>query len=460
MDLPVLVVGGGPVGMTLSMLLSGQGVEHLVVEARAGSSRHPKARGISARSMEIFRRCGIAADVREAGLPASAVFFYRGKNLVDPDFTRTGVAAEPGTVTPEPGLICSQDVLEPLLARRVGDRLRFSTRLESYVPDDTGVDAVLRDASGKAQKVRAQWLVGCDGAASLVRSAAGIAMSGPTGLGHFLSVRFEAPLGKAVADRTSASYFTGDRGGFLAVDNDRQWIYQYPSEESLSPARCTELVRTAAGIDDLPVTVQDTMVWRMDAQLADSFRSGRVLLAGDAAHTIPPTGGHGMNTGIGDADNLGWKLASVLAGTSDENLLDTYEQERRPIARQIIDISTDNARARGSYRIDDELLLSATYGPSSQLELDGYHPSAQVGRRLPHVALADGRSTLDLVGPGFVMLYSGSRPDAETAYEIGGGGLQEASPGSWVQACGFVGAGAVLVRPDGHIAWRTDGVEP
>ncbi|MES9592902.1 FAD-dependent monooxygenase [Streptomyces sp. NPDC094045] len=190
---PVLIVGGGPVGLTLSNLLSWYGVDHLLVEARPGTSRHPKARGVSARSMEIFRRCGLEDAVRGAALPASQVFFYRGRDLVDPDFVRSGVAhdaSDGGGSTPSPGVICSQDVLEPVLLGRArelaADRIRFGTRLLSCTQDEEGVRAVLEErADGERHTVRAEWLVGCDGAASTVRAGAGIGMDGPTGLGHF-----------------------------------------------------------------------------------------------------------------------------------------------------------------------------------------------------------------------------------------------------------------------------------
>ncbi|MER7756853.1 FAD-dependent monooxygenase [Kitasatospora sp. NPDC097643] len=498
----VLVVGGGPVGLTLSVLLSGYGVDHVLVEARGATSSHPKARGVSARSMEIFRRIGLEEAVRSAGLSGEQVYFYRGHDLVDPGFVRTGLAEQSDDGderTPSPGIICSQDALEPVLLRcaeaLAGPRIRFGTRLVSFADDGRGVLAVVEDAAtGARREVRADWLIGCDGAASPVRNGAGIAMEGPTGLGRYLSIRFEAPLGPVVADRASASYFltAPGRGGFMAVDNDRHWIYQYPLTQDAEPAvdpsdpgHLTELIRTAAGIPDLDVTVRDTMTWRMDAQLATAYRRSRVLLAGDAAHLIPPTGGHGMNTGIGDVDNLAWKLAAVTAGYAGDALLDTYEAERRPVARQVIDISTANARARAGYRIDDELLLTAAYASTAvvpdtdtapevaALHPGGYYrPVSRPGARMPHVRLSDGpagvTSTLDLVGPGFTLLTATDSPawrrQAEAAQKEGiplnvqavnTGTRGERTPGQWERLIGTdSGAAAVLIRPDGHVAWR------
>ncbi|MER7768411.1 FAD-dependent monooxygenase [Kitasatospora sp. NPDC096140] len=526
----VLIVGGGPVGLTLSVLLSGYGVPHLLVEAHPGTSHHPKARGVSARSMEIFRRCGLEEEIRRAGLPASQVSFYRGRDLVDPDFVRTGVSGQEGGVerTPSPGLICSQDALEPVLLRRARelapDGVRFATRLVAFAehgggvradgfhadgfhgggphtdepppdgPPGGGVHATVEDGTtGERHTVRADWLVGCDGAASTVREGAEIAMEGPTGLGHYLSVRFEAPLGEVVADRASASYFLTPpgRGGFLAVDNDRHWIYQYPYDPAHEDVarlvadrpRLAELVRDAAGLPDLPVAVRSTMTWRMDARLASAYRRSRVLLAGDAAHTVPPTGGHGMNTGLGDADNLAWKLAAVVGGTAGEALLDSYEAERRPVARQVIDISLANSRARSGYRIDDELLLTAAYRSTAVLDTvpeptdptspteptapvrpaldpEHTHPVGAPGTRLPHLRLAGPTgpaSTLDLVGPGFTLLApaateSAWRSQADTAAAAGLPVAVRPLPPALLGA--DAPAGAVLVRPDGHIAWR------
>jgi len=347
--LPVVIVGGGPVGLTLSILLSQYGVDHVLVEAHSGTSRHPKARGIAARSMEIFRRCGLEEDIRRAGLPADQRLFYHGRTLTDPGFERTGpVRRLPGEArTPSPGLICSQDALEPVLLRHAQQlaphRIRFACRLVSFTDHGDGVCAVVDDRiSGARYTLCAGWLVGCDGAASMVRAGAGLVMQGPTSLGRFLSVCFQAPLGEVVADRASAVYFVSEpvRSGFMAIDNDRRWIYQYPVDPRHDPLDVVtdqdlvaRLIRTAAGLPQLELTIQDTLIWRMDAQLVNAYRSSRVLLAGDAAHVMPPTGGHGMNTGIGDADNLAWKLAAVTTGRATGALLDSYQAERRPIAR-------------------------------------------------------------------------------------------------------------------------------
>ncbi|MEE6177234.1 FAD-dependent monooxygenase [Mycobacterium sp. 050134] len=492
-ETPVVIAGGGAVGLVASILLSQAGIEHLLLETRLHASTHPKARGISARSMEILRRIGVEDQVRAAGLPADHVAMYRGASLIDPAFVRTTVDADPRRViTPSPGVICSQDVLEALLADKArqegGDQIRFGQTLFSFDQHRDGVRSLVKDAANQQiWEVESRYLVGCDGARSTIRQNCNVPMDGQNGLGHFTSVRFNAPLAQVVADRVSASYFLTPpaRGGFMAIDNDSHWIYQYPFDPTVEdPASFDEhqwiaLIRAAVGIDDLEVAVLDIMDWRMDACLATTYRADQVLLAGDAAHLTPPTGGHGMNLGIGDADNLAWKLAAVLSGQAKTALLDTYQTERRPIAAQIINIATDNARARGGYRFDDELLLSATYvstavitadtGAGSHLNPDGYTPGAHPGQRLPHIWLpgsAQAQSTLDLIGIGFVLLHGPTAAQHwqhETSQAARHGLPINDHPlpaqqqwHAFARLCALTETGALLVRPDGHIAWRTD----
>lgn len=478
----VAVIGAGPIGLTLSNLLSRHNVSHIVVEAHSRLSLHPKARGISARSMEIFRSLGLEADIRAAGLPSDHVHFYRGRDLVDPNFTRTGPTTS-GTSTgntPSPGLICSQDVLEPILlahAREAGGDIRFGVRLVGLHLEENTVDLRLTTrASEDLNPIRARYVVGCDGGESTVRKLGDIGMSGDIGLGHYLSVRFRAPLGAAVADRASASYFlTGaSRGGFLAIDNDTRWIYQYPVDPSSTDieelradtSALIELVRNAAGIPELDVVLEDTMIWRMDARQADTYRRGRILLAGDAAHLTPPTGGHGMNVGIGDADTLAWQLAAVVQGQADEVLLNRYTTERRPVGARVIEVSKQNTRT--NYAMNDELLLNTNYGEGEVLFSGPYQPSTAAGRRLPHVALigsAGECSTLDLIDGRFTVLtaeedWGWSRATAALATEyprlhhasVCNVDRREADPGAWDAATLMKSGEALLVRPDGHIA--------
>lgn len=476
----VVIVGGGPIGLVLASLLRASGVGTVVLEAHAGPSKHPKARGISARSMEVFRGLGIEERIRAAALPADQIRFFRGTSLIDPAFTRSAPpATHEGGRTPSPGVLCSQDVLEPILldaAREAGADVRFEHRATSIDQDPTGVTVGFEAPSG-AGSIRARYLVGCDGAASATRRAAGIGATGETGLGRFLSIRFEADLVDAVRDRTAASYFlSGGKGGFLAVDNRTHWIYQYPvgSESdarvlAADPERMAALVRDAAGIPALEVRILDTMLWRMDARIADDYRSGRILLAGDAAHQTPPTGGHGMNVGIGDADTLSWRLAEVLRGGAAA-ALDEYTAERRPIAAAVVAISSGNANR--AYGIDDELLLGAGVGVADPVPNRPYVPSGAVGRRLPHVELIGDpavRSTLDLLRREPILLTAAPSPAWRRAVEavpglrgavpvaIREGERRERVPGAFAAIAALADDGALLVRPDGHIAARFEG---
>lgn len=487
--LDVVIVGAGPIGLTLALLLRAHGRSVGVLERHAGLSTHPKARGISARSMETFRGLGLEPQVRAAGLPPEHVRFSRGDSLADPAST---VSAVPDTQhsahTPSPGVLCAQDALERVLfdaARAAGIEIRFDARVTGVTQEQDGVAVAVAHASAAATEpsgtsVRARYVVGCDGAGSTVRRAAGIPLQGERDLARFLSIRFRAELGETVRGREAASYFlTGGRGGFLAIDNDTRWVYQYPLPEGddgtalrTDPAALTALVRAAAGLPELAVQVQDTMVWRMDARIADRYRVGRILLAGDAAHQTPPTGGHGMNVGIGDAETLAWQLAAVLRGEADDALLDQYTAERRPVGAEVIAISSGNYGAR--YGIDDELLLGTHLGATPPLRGDPYAPSGAVGRRLPHVALTDdaaAESTLDLVQRRWLVLIERPDPawDAAAAalgpaavpvvpvVAVTSGARREAAPGSFAARASLAPGEGLLVRPDGHIAARLAG---
>ncbi|TDP94329.1 putative polyketide hydroxylase/tetracenomycin A2 monooxygenase-dioxygenase [Leucobacter luti] len=481
----VAIVGAGPIGLTLALLLRAHGCSVVVLERHEGLSTHPKARGISARSMETFRGLGLEPQIRAAGLPPEHVRFSRGDTLADPAST---VGAVPPTRrsahTPSPGVLCSQDALESVLfdaAREAGVEVRFDSRVTEVTQAPAGVSLAIERATAAQAPVRARYVVGCDGAGSTVRRAAGIALQGERDLARFLSIRFRAELGETVRGREAASYFlTGGKGGFLAIDNDTRWVYQYPlpagndgAALQADPGALTSLVRAAAGLPELAVQVQDSMVWRMDARIADTYRNGRILLAGDAAHQTPPTGGHGMNVGIGDAETLSWQLAAVLRGDADEVLLDKYTAERRPVGAEVIAISSGNYGAR--YGIDDELLLGTHLGVTPPLNADPYAPSGAIGRRIPHVALTGdpaAASTLDLVRHRWLVLIDRHDPAWHAAaaasaavdgrasvpvVPVTSGARCEVEPGSFTTRAGLAHGEGLLVRPDGHIAARLAG---
>lgn len=487
-DTEVLIVGAGPIGLTLAALLAARGIETLVVESHPGLSRHPKARGISARSMETFRAMGIEAQVREASLPSEHVRFFRGETLSDPNFELSAPPSEEEAgavaVTPAPGVLCSQDQLEPVLldaARSAGARVWFSQRVVEVSEEDGVQDPLVRvklvprgessaAPASETTQLRARYVIACDGAKSMVRESIGISSTGEIGLATFLSIRFSAQLGEVVRGREATSYFlSGGKGGFLAVDNDTEWIYQYPVGTEAEAEKLANqhdelltLVREAAGIPELESTVADTMSWRMDARIADHYRKGLVMLAGDAAHQTPPTGGHGMNVGIGDAETLAWQLAAVLRGSAGSELLDRYEQDRRPVGKAVIARSLDNASR--AYGIDDELLLGTAYQTDAPIPPGEYHPSIKEGRRLPHVPLVSGEhqiSSLDLIEQEFTLLSASPNPiwadacaglveyaaliDAERSEQV---------PGTLAKRIPLGEDEALLVRPDGHIAAR------
>jgi len=520
-EVPVLIVGGGPVGLSASIFLSDAGVPSLLLERHPGTSIHPKARGINVRTMEIYRQHGVEAAVRAAGLPPDrARFIIWARSLAGEELERRvpgRARPEAQRISPIANCLCAQDDLEPVLRQHAESlapgTLRFGVEVTALEQDATGVTAMVRDAGGE-RRVRARYAIAADGAHSRVRDALGIGMTGTAGLYRSINLLLRADLTPWVAERPAALYFIeqpGLRGTFLTINGRNRWgflINNLPLDVDVAGytrERCADIVRQAAGVPDLAVEILGVAPWTAAAQVAERYRAGRIFVAGDAAHHMPPTGGFGMNTGVQDVHNLAWKLAAVLQGWGAPDLLDTYEAERLPLGRAITEQSLANAasmgrvgpgavvhaaaptastdtRARPEFLNEVGMIFGAAYA-SAAIVPDGtpppvvadpvtqYAPSARPGGRAPHVPLARDAgavSTIDLVGRGFALLTGGAgkawREAADsiasartiplTAAAIGPGGDTGDPDGVWAAAYGVEPDGAVLVRPDGHVGWR------
>ena len=504
-ETPVLIVGGGPVGLAASLLLSRLGIASLLVERHPGTAIHPKARGINARTMEIFHQQGVEDEVRAAGLPPNKVgFIVWTRTLAGEEIERRvpwGQSTARAEVTPVRACLCAQDYLEPVL-RRCAERqrlgtLRFDTELTSFEQDDAGVVATITNLkSGAVEQVAAQYMIAADGAQSRVRQALGIAMQGQKDVYDSVNVLLEADLRPWTQDRPAALYFIENeemRATFLTINAHDRWGFLVnslrahgQSPEDFTPEHSAGMIRRAVGVPDLRVKVLGVAPWVASAHVAERYRDRRVLLAGDAAHEMPPTGGFGMNTGIQDVQNLCWKVAAVLQGKAVPSLLDTYHDERQPFGKAITEQALANAAsmgrmektlqgkgARREFLNEQGMIFGATY-QSRAVVPDGsprpvvanpvtdYAPSAWPGARAPHAWTQVGGkrvSTIDLVGNGFVLLAGakgGAWAEAARPLDVAAVVLGDEEP--WRELYGIDEAGAVLVRPDGHVGWRTAGL--
>jgi 2-polyprenyl-6-methoxyphenol hydroxylase-like FAD-dependent oxidoreductase len=506
-DVPVLIVGGGPVGLTASILLSRHGVRSLLVERHPGTATHPKARGINARTMEMYRQTGVEDGIRAAGLPPDrARFIVWARSLAGEELERRvpwRASAESSAVSPVRNCLCAQDALEPVLrdhAERAGGELRFNAELRDLAQDGDGVTAALADRrSGTTTVVRARYVIAADGAQSRIRRALGVTMVGREDVYESVNVLLHADLRPWTEHRPAALYFIEHpqlKATFLTINGLDRWGFLVNSLSAygltpadFTPERTLELVRLAAGVPDLAVTILGIAPWTASAHVAERYTYGRIFLAGDAAHEMPPTGGFGLNTGVQDVHNLAWKLAAVLHGSAAPALLETYDAERRPVGQAITEQSLANSIsmgrlghqapgfARPEYLNEQGLIFGASY-ESAAIVPDGspppdvgnritdYVPNGRPGGRAPHAWLTRGgrrMSTIDLVGQRFTLLASGGqwRRVATTTrvpvdvITIGADGEFADPDGEWPKLYGVGPGGAVLVRPDGYIAWRT-----
>lgn len=495
----VLIVGGGLTGLTSAALLAYHGVDCMVIERHSGTSIQYKFAGISPRSMEIFRSIGLEEEIRanrtgdqQAGL------IGRGRTLSDPAIQWSGQAwPDASPYSPTQPATCDQHVLEPLLKRhatRMGATMAFGTDFIALEQDGDGVQVRLRDRRTETDhQVTASYVIGADGANGTVRKRLGIRRRGPGVLQHWMNVIFETDMPATIDGKRFTSCFVTDLNGALVPRGDGRWLMalQYFPEQGESPedfdeARCRALVMKGAGRSDIRVRLVDARAWAVAASVAARFQQGRCFLVGDAAHLMPPTGAFGGNTGVHDAHNLAWKLAYVLKGYAGPGLLETYDSERRPVVEHSLQQAL--ARLQQWFKdpgrrlpppvemVDDyDVVFGQRYETGAVIGAEtGFGPfekaeslSGRPGTRMPHsyVGRRDEKiSTHDLPGRDFALLAGPSRDwhaIAERTRRRTGVPLRRHALDESVLRRDFDLApdGAVLVRPDGFVAWRSDRVE-
>ncbi len=449
-EVPVLVVGAGPAGLTTAITLARQGIDCMIVERRLHASTLPRATLASLRTMELVRSWGLEEAV-QAGSNAVEMRLLECRTLAE---ASSGTAHDIGLPTTEQSEMLSpttpvcvpQDHLEAVmldhLAALPTARLQRGVEAIGLSSDSDTTRVTVRDQHGAVSSIDARYVVAADGAHSPVRTAVGISMHGPDHLFELIAVEFRAPLWQLVGDHAYLLYAvtTPDAPGVaLPSGTDDRWRYGFewsPQTETLADypdERIGRLITRSAGVASLPLEIDRVAPFSFAAQIADEFRAGDVFLVGDAAHRITPRGGTGMNTAIADGFDLGWKLAWVLKDWAPASLLDSYEQERRPIVEHNLSRSAEEDGSRRSTLDEVHIDLRGRIG---------HHWVRGAGDRV---------STIDLIGPGMTV-FVGPRPTGERVTSATGQGptvtvrqVDELT----ARAMGIATQGSLAVRPDG-----------
>ncbi len=511
-EVPVLIVGGSLVGMSTALFLGHHGIRSVAVEHHRGTAIHLRAAMITQRTMEVLREVGVEQIVMRE---SEKQFVQDGAIMALESLAGKEIAwfipnLNEGVrdISPSLRLFITQNLLEPLLqtrAQELGAELRFATEMISFEEDRAGVSAIIRHRdTGDTQTVRAQYMVGADGSHSKVRERLGIRMLGHGVFSKSITIYFHGDVAPLLRGRSLSvmyvvnpvlnGFFRIEKpftSGFLAV----HWLGDAKNpvtdvSKDLTEEKCYALLRAALGDDSVPVKIDSVMHWDAEADVAERFQHGRIFLAGDSAHVMPPHGGFGGNTGIQDAHNLAWKLAYVLKGLAGPRLLSTYDPERRPAAAFTVEQAYTRYITRAApYLRSDKMqplendldvecgyvYRSAAVIPENAADARGRvnprESKGLPGTRAPHIYLQKGAqriSTLDLFGGNFVLLTG---PEANAWSECAAAAARELripldvhaigklsgwldSNGEFLDAYSLSSTEAVLVRPDGFVAWR------
>lgn len=513
---PVLIVGGGPVGLAASIELAWRGIESLVVERRDGTINHPKMNQVGVRTVEFCRRWGIADKVRQNSIPEDfprAVRFVTstaGYQLAHFQFPAR--ADEPCINSPEAIQRCSQIYFDPILrdhAKNLGGAtFAYNHDLISFNQDANGVTATINDTTaGITKQIRAQYMIACDGAESGVREALGIGLEGDMALNFNVNAFFRSEDHAALFKHGPAIMqwiIDGDGvwGDIVSINGKDLWRFSLMRVADGHIPSIDEMaghIRRAVG-QRVNFEIHSILPWQRRRVVAERFQDGRVLLAGDAVHQMSPTGGFGMNTGIQEAVDAAWKVAAMIEGWGGPKLIDSYDTERRPVAWAIVNEAARNYNQFAKlpqhaaidedtedseklrlkvrdvihaekfdreydmegvplgYRFEGSPLIVGDGTLEPPFEVMTYTPTVRAGHRAPHAWLDDGRSTLDLFGCGFTLLQFGG---GEGSNDIVNAAASRSVPLTVQEIddhaiAALYGNALVLVRPDGHVAWRGD----
>ncbi|OTX12954.1 FAD-binding monooxygenase [Bacillus thuringiensis serovar seoulensis] len=511
---PVLIVGGGLSGLASALFLAKHNIRYLLIERHPSTAIHPKAGGLTLRTMELFRELGLENRIKLAGkalencrgrIAVRTIAEANKEELEKMRATQYGndekLLQKIEEISASKQTACYQIILEEMMlqeAKTLGGELSFYHELILFEQNENGVKATIRDRETEKESViHCDYVIAADGAKSKIREQLGIKTEGRGTIGgYYMNIYFEADLSEFIqGDAFGFSMVLHPEvlGALIPVDNVKKWIYHVAYDplkgegpEDFNIERCKQIIQTAIGSTNVESEILSVLPWEASESTAIKFQDNRIFLVGDSAHIMPPTGGFGSNTGIQDAHNLAWKLAAVIKGKAKPKLLETYHDERYPVAKLTTDYASSLLfraanREEGSLNNMDGLAVTVGYQYCSEAIIDDSNTphrmdvvelNGRPGTRAPHFFGAyEGKeaSILDLFGNNFVLLtgiencsWDEAAHDTSSklginikVYRVGLSGDFIAQEDVFSKLYGIENGGAVLIRPDGFIGWRS-----